>query len=182
MQQPTSQPLPCPWVMFGMALNPELRQAVLDQANKNGFQGGTTLGGNESGHRHSQVSFVTPGQQPKIFETIALRAELAAAALGIEIAKGEASDIQVSRYEPDDFYKMHTDTESSRLYLGHERKLSMVFALDNLTALGFNQQNNFIQFDAGEMVAFPSWIQHEAPTMGHTRHTAVVWVPGPAWR
>jgi len=98
------------------------------------------------------------------------------------------SDIQVTKYEPSQYYGWHADQIETSSELA--RKLSMSLVLDTEFEGGeleifnpFTHQANSFDLKPGQVCVFPSWASHRVtPVTSGTRYSLVAWMSGPEFR
>ena len=101
------------------------------------------------------------------------------------------SDIQVTKYEPGQFYEWHVDQLKADKPM--KRKLSISLVLNNDFTGGdlqlletdslYNETATTVQLTAGAAAIFPAWVVHRVtPVTSGTRYSLVAWMNGPQFK
>lgn len=134
-------------------------------------------------HRKTDIVWLPPDWYDGVLVGAGMNAN---ADWGYDVTGSE--NIQVGWYADGGHYGMHVDVDPHDLSRGYHRKVTVVCCLDGdyeggeLEVLA-GEAVFMYRLCKGDMVAFPSWMQHRVhPVTSGTRVTAVKWLTGPFWR
>ncbi len=102
-------------------------------------------------------------------------------------------NVQYTRYPAGGYYQWHSDDDFGVVHKRHQnvRKISITSPLntgkfeggDLQLQLNYQKELRTMQFEPGDAVVFPSFIQHQVtPVTKGIRYSLIAWVSGPAWR
>ena len=100
------------------------------------------------------------------------------------------SGIQVTKYQPNDFYGWHVDMLPVHTKDCYTRKLSLSLLLNDdfeggdLEVANTTDNTSYIlKLKAGSVAVFPSWVKHRVkPVTSGTRYSLVAWMNGPQFK
>ncbi len=165
------------WVMLSEVLQRSECTSIIELAKQIGFDQGTIVTGEKV--RNSTVAWL---RDPAYLQRIRDIATAVAPILRLDCSPELLQSLQIGHYKAEsEDYKWHVDHDPTRRNLQHDRKLSLVAALTDGGCLEISDVG-VIKLNAGDMLAFPGIVSHQAPPMPHERYTLVAWIPGPPWR
>ena len=177
------------WSMMGGVVHPDMCLDFVMECEAIGFQHGSYSDGSK--RDNVSVLFIkrdeadTPVKQ-LIFDKIDWLADIGAELHGVEITPGAMDSIQVSKWQEGDYYGSHQDTDTSRVTLDHDRKLTVYIALTDGGGFDFTSFSNpegYVGCNAGNAMMFNGLLYHAAPVQKKcTRYSVIGWIPGPRWR
>ena len=102
-------------------------------------------------------------------------------------------NVQYTRYPVGGYYQWHSDDDFGVVHKRHQnvRKLSITSPLniggfeggDLQLQLNYQKEPRTMQFEHGDSVVFPSFIQHQVtPVTKGIRYSLISWISGPPWR
>ena len=172
-----AQDKPPYWILMREALQRDECEDIIRLAKEIGFDQGTIVTGEKV--RNSTVAWL---RHLDYLQRIRDIADGIAPALRLHIDSSLLESLQIGHYAAEnEDYKWHVDHDPTRRNLKHDRKLSLVAALTDGGCLEISGDGR-IALNAGDMLAFPGIVSHQAPPMKHERYTLVAWIPGPAWK
>lgn len=177
---------------FTASIPPSVCDVLLSEALDLRFSGsidarvGISLNELNHGKRKTEIVWLPAGWHDGMFMDFGMSAN---AVWGYEVTGSEG--MQVGWYADGGHYDWHADFDPYDRSRGYHRKVTVVCCLSDSSdyeggELELRQRDGTplrMKLGKGDMVAFPSWVQHRvAPVTGGVRVTAVKWLTGGFWK
>lgn len=169
------------WLYWRHWLGHDLGQ-TLQWAVQQPLQPGSIAGeGVKDESRRSQVSFPLIQSAPWVDKSLKKLTQIGSALLDVDVNPGEPTGIQVTHYQPGDYYHWHVDVDPSRHHIPEERKLSITICLAGPPTIELEKIDT-PPMQPGDALVFPSTLKHQVAPNEEPRWSLVAWSIGPRWR